>query len=464
VANLTLTKKPQLTLTHKAEPTFTMPMAQEARAVMGQGNPFLPLAPGEIEKPKFTLPEPTWKAARSAMKESAAARSAAKPTTAVSTSGMTSTMPEVKGVNAPGREPMTTLPVNASGGWGATGSLSQARQQLAAGEPSAGVLLQPVPTSSADIKRQIDALTDKQRALRSRAQPTYKVTSRPNNFRALMDEASALQPQIDRLNEKWNLAKGVENEELRRQGWRDATPWDLTLGSLSRGFTNAQYGIESFKGMMGQENDAQKYREQLAGDDYKFITDKWWEDAVSGSAEQLGQQGRQLLDTRTAASIGALGAGGAMLGSLGGGVGAIPGALSGAAAGFRAGSAMVNYEIEAGQAYNEMRANGIEPDTARNIALIVGGANAAIEFIQVDELVKSLRIMKNSGMDTAAERVAKYLAENAMSVGNNVLQEVLQEGATMGGVEAAQQYQTGEHAYSFDEVMNRLEIPPHLPH
>lgn len=70
--------------------------------------------------------------------------------------------------------------------------------------------------------------------------------------------------------------------------------------------------------------------------------------------------------------------------------------------------------------------------------------------------MKSLRIMKNSGMDTAAERVGKYLAGNAMGVGNNVLQEVLQEGATMGGVEAAQQYQTGEHAYSFDEVMNRL--------
>lgn len=81
MAKLTLTKSPKITLTKNPTPTITMPMARDARTVMGQGNTFLPLAPAEIEKPKFTLPEPTYKAVRSAVAENSTAGGFAKAAT-----------------------------------------------------------------------------------------------------------------------------------------------------------------------------------------------------------------------------------------------------------------------------------------------------------------------------------------------------------------------------------------------
>lgn len=343
-----------------------------------------------------------------------------------------------------------------------TGSLAQVQDKLSTGNAGVGMILNPVPTSSASIAEGIKKAEARQREIIGRyseAQGESRMGVTPmtaDEDARLNEELAQLKTELARDNERWNLAKATENEDLRKQGWRDADLKDLTLGSLSRGFTNAQYGLESFKSILGQKNDAQKYSERLEGDDYKFITDAWWEDAISGAAEQLGQQGKQLLNTDTVALMGAGTIGGAIIGAPFGGVGTVPGALGGMATGFKAGSMAANFKIEAGQAYNEMMANGIEPETAKTIAMIVGGANSGLEFMQADELVKSLKIMEDSGLNAGAERVRKYLTDYALGLGNEVLQEVAQEGVTIAGSQAAQKYQTGDWAYSSDEVMGRL--------
>ena len=58
-----------------------------------------------------------------------------------------------------------------------------------------------------------------------------------------------------------------ETEEEEDNGYRDATLKDLTINSLKQGYYNALYGSESFKAMMGSENEKQKYEDILAGED-----------------------------------------------------------------------------------------------------------------------------------------------------------------------------------------------------
>ena len=249
---------------------------------------------------------------------------------------------------------------------------------------------------------------------------------------------------------------------------RDATWGDALLGSLKRGYYNSLYGEETFSKMMGEENEAEKYAKLLAGDEYNFEADGWLRKAVSGAAELLGQQARQFTnpDTLNAALLGAgTFAGGALaLGQAGPQIATpeevitVPAAaLAGLKAGFTAGSATSNLEIEAGHAYNEMIQQGISEEMARNIALGVGGINAALEFVQVDELLKSFKVLNKSGAsDTVLKRIADELAARGIDVAKETAQEVAQEGVTIGGSQLASKMETGDWAYNTDEVLERL--------
>jgi hypothetical protein len=137
-----------------------------------------------------------------------------------------------------------------------------------------------------------------------------------------------------------------EEEELR-----DATFADITWNALKQGYYNSLYGKESYKGMMGWDNEKQQYEDILAGEDYQFEADSWLEKGVSGVANQIGQQFSQWTDPRSLAAAGAGATGAFVLGNAGPQalipeeIITVPGATI---AGIKAGSTMANFEIEAG--------------------------------------------------------------------------------------------------------------------
>ena len=250
------------------------------------------------------------------------------------------------------------------------------------------------------------------------------------------------------------------------QTYRDATFKDYTWNALKQGYYNSRLGEESYDAMLGKENEQQKYLDILASDDYQFEGGNAFEDAIAGAAQLLGQQARQWTNTRTlgaAATGAATGAGiGAVMGAgIASPVTAAGGAITGAKAGFMAGSVASNFEIEAGLAYNEMIEQGVSPETAKKVALGIGGANAALEAVQLDELAKSFKILKNNpATEAAADSLGKRLLDMGMnvtkSVGKETAQEVAQEGTTIHGVQQATKMDTGEKAYTSEEVIDRL--------
>lgn len=241
---------------------------------------------------------------------------------------------------------------------------------------------------------------------------------------------------------------------------RDADLYDLTVGSVKRGYENAQYGREAYKAMQGWDNQMDEYAEKLASDAYNFETKNWVEKGVSGAAELLGQQIRQWTDPTTLAAAGA----GATTAFIAGQMGpqallpeevlTVPGA---AAIGFKLGSAKANMEIEAGHSYLELLENGVSEDTAQVIASLVGGGNAALEALQLDELFKSFKVLDKMGADDSILKIiAKELGARGLDVTKETLQEVGQEGVTIAGTQAGSMIDKGEWAYSADEVAKRL--------
>ena len=241
---------------------------------------------------------------------------------------------------------------------------------------------------------------------------------------------------------------------------REPTLWDMTVNSFKQGYNNASLGQEAWKAMHGQENEMDKYAEELRSDDYNFETDIWWKNAVSGAAQQLGQWGRQMNDPETLALATGMG-GAAFLAGLAGPqalvpeeIVTVPGAFL---AGMTAGNAKTNMEIEGGLAYLEMLENGVSEKTAKTIATSVGAVNAGLEFVQLDELAKAYKVLDQIGADdTLMQTVIKELVRRGIDVATEVGQEDLQELATRMGTQAGRKIDTGEWAYTAEEVGERM--------
>ena len=274
-------------------------------------------------------------------------------------------------------------------------------------------------------------------------------------------DAFALSPQISDLKKELKEIEEAQRRYLMEaEGYRDATPWDLTVGSLKQGYYNSRYGQESYKAMLGQENEKEKYQELLEGDEYKFVPSNWVERGLSGGLSMVGQQARQLTDPRTLGAAMTAAGTAAWLGNAG------PQALApeevvtvpmATGAALKAGSALVNYEIEAGLAYNELLQNGVSEETARTIAQGVGGVNAALELVQLDELFKSFQILQKSGASQSLlQKIGGEVLRRAGSVGSETLQEMAQEGVAIAGVQAGSKLDKGEWAYSGEEVLDRM--------
>ena len=303
-----------------------------------------------------------------------------------------------------------------------------------------------------------------------------KPEQRTNNF-ALWDEYNYMNPFSDSPAASLGYYLGRRLSEVVGSGTeppsaaeevpvkptsesRDPTLRDLTINSYKYGYNNAALGQEAWKAMYGQENEMDKYAEELRSDDYNFKTDSWWKNAVSGAAQQLGQWGRQMNDPDTLTL--ATGMGGAAL--LAGWAGpqalvpeeivTVPGAF---VAGMTAGNAKTNMEIEGGLAYLEMLENGVSEETARAIATGVGVVNAGLEALQLDELVKAYRVLDKIGADnTLLKIVFKELTRRGVDVATESAQENAQELVTIGGVQLGSRLDTGKWAYTADEVGERL--------
>ncbi|GEM_PF-4474164 len=256
--------------------------------------------------------------------------------------------------------------------------------------------------------------------------------------------------------EKRRIAE-IENE---RQRARKANLKDIAFNSAKRGFIQSRYGQECFKEMMGQKNNKKYYEDLLKSYDYNFEPDKWYEKAISGAMELVGQQARQWTDTKTITGAATAATMAAAAGQMGPQVAfpeeivTVPAAF---ATGMTVGSTSANFEIEAGLAYNEMVENGVSANTARRIALAVGTGNAALEALQIDDLLKSVNILNKSAVTKpTAKKIAKYLSERGAHIASETAQEVMQEGVTATGANIGSRIEKGKWEYSAGDVAQRL--------
>ncbi len=335
----------------------------------------------------------------------------------------------------------------------------------------------PVPTkhrTPAEINFDIDQLQKKRKAIMSEAQKLLQqlgpgtevsdVSIRGEIGKRAKEQygkAGEFTPQIKALEKELEQSKAAERKRfMEEEGYRDASPLDLTLRSGKQGYFNSIYGQESYKDMMGLESDKQKYEDLLAGEEYKFLPNGAFQEAVSGGAAQVGQWIRQWSDPRSLAYASSAAGMTALAGQAGPQALApeevltVPGAFF---TGLSVGSAQTNLEIEAGFAYNEMIGNGISPETARTIAAVVGVGNAALEFVQADELLKSFKVLKKfDATKGLAGQLFNELLDRGLDVGGEAFQELGQEGVTIAGVQIANLLEKGEWAYDAPTVAGRL--------
>ena len=319
--------------------------------------------------------------------------------------------------------------------------------------------------TSAGFQRDIDDLNAKTLAISREKDKLSSLKDFAKNSKKIADlskQSFELSKQIADLEKKRDAKKAEEDQALIDSGeYRKANLKDIFVNSAKQGYYNSLYGAESYKSMSGRKNDKEKYANILDSDDYKFVPQGKIASAVSGAAGLLGQQVYQTTNP-TALAMGATAAAGAAIAGQAGPQALVPEEVltvpSAFVTGLKIASAEKNYEIEAGLAYNEMLENGVSEKTARNVAAIVGGVNAGLEALQLDELAKSVQILKNNPLTgEASKRLSQYLIEKGLSLGNETLQEVLQEGSTIAGAQIANKIDKGKWAYSGGEVADRLK-------
>ena len=241
---------------------------------------------------------------------------------------------------------------------------------------------------------------------------------------------------------------------------RSPTLWDLTLNSYSQGYYDSLRSQEAWKAMQGRDSEMEKYTEILNSDKYNFETDKWWQEILSGAAAQAGQWTRQITDPETLALAAGFAGTALWAGQAGPQIAlpeeviTVPGA---ATLGLKVGSAKAGMEIEAGRAYLEMLNHGISEETAALLATGVGAVNGVLDTVQLDELMDAYRILDKVGADDTTRSVIlqelnKRLQDLFMETGL----ETLQMGVSTAGTQIGSKVDTGEWAYTGQEVADRL--------
>lgn len=237
--------------------------------------------------------------------------------------------------------------------------------------------------------------------------------------RELRQKAAELEPYLDTLQKEWKYAMDWEWEEKKKKdGYRDPTLRDLTVGSFQQGYDTSALGRESFRNMWGEEDNRKaELEEKLAGEEYKFIPEEWWEKVLSDVSFRIGGEAFKATSPETLVSIGGTVGTAALMGQAGP-LAAIPEELvtvpGAAIAGYKVGSTATNIEIQAGQAYDAMLKNGVSKETARDIAMIIGGVDGAIDIIPINSALKYLKILDDSG---ASKEAIKFFLNKVEKMG-----------------------------------------------
>lgn len=261
--------------------------------------------------------------------------------------------------------------------------------------------------------------------------------------RELRQKAAELEPYLDTLQKEWKYAMDWEWEEKKKkEGYRDPTLWDMTVGSFQQGYNTAQFGKESYRDMLGEEDNRKaELEEKLAGEEYKFMPEGWWEKLLSQTLAWAGEEAYKALSPEALAAMAGLAGAAVMAGQPGPQLAlpeevvTVPGA---AIMGNRAGSVATNMEVQAGLAYNKMRENGVPEETARDIAMIIGGVDGAIDMISMDSAIKFVKTLDASGV---SEKAIELFGDAAKKAGVDIgpiiettLKTKAQEGVSKAGV------------------------------
>lgn len=261
--------------------------------------------------------------------------------------------------------------------------------------------------------------------------------------RELRQKAAELEPYLDTLQKEWKYAMDWEWEEKKKkEGYRDPTLWDMTVGSFQQGYNTAQFGKESYRDMLGEEDNRKaELEEKLAGEEYKFMPEGWWEKLLSQTLAWAGEEAYKALSPEALAAMAGLAGAAVMAGQPGPQLAlpeevvTVPGA---AIMGNRAGSVATNMEVQAGLAYNKMRENGVPEETARDIAMIIGGVDGAIDMISMDSAIKFVKTLDASGAsEKAIELLGNGLKKMGVDIGpiiETTLKTKAQEGVSKAGV------------------------------
>lgn len=346
-------------------------------------------------------------------------------------------------------------------------------------------------------KKYVDKIAETSEKIKSTYSNAARFLSEPHGMSddEINDYKEKVNKEIDDIVKKSNIP-AYQTANKYKFGNDDvvniadnATLYDITIGSIKKGWVTTRYNMESWKEAEGKPNNKKFYEEKLKEEDYSFVPDSAVEKVVSNALELVGQIAYQTVQPETLKTgmlyAGGFAAGAAALGQSGPQFAApeevvtVPTAFfAGLGKGIAVGNAKASFEVEAGAAYNEMIENGISKDTAKKIAMFVGGSNAALEFLQVDTILDAGKILaKNpvtkefgnkllskAATQTAAKATSKsskaaaskMLKQLAAETASETAQEVAQEAVTTTGANVASKLDKGNWEYSWDEIGQRL--------
>ena len=300
---------------------------------------------------------------------------------------------------------------------------------------------------SSSVKKEMDQLVAQRSEIEQRINKadqkdlgkTYSVDDWDTLHGEDLNAIDEINSRLEALGREYETVKGAEYDALRDEGYRDASWGDVLIKGTKQGYLDTRRTESLWEDVATGSDKAKKYEEKLEDDQYKFLPKNKFQERVLGATQLFGQQIAHYTDPATLALAGA-GAGLAFAAGQAGAQAALPEEVltvpGGALKGFKLGTAIAAYKAEAGAAYEEMLQNGVSDETAWALAQGVGAVNAKLEGLQVDEYLKGLKIMKKFDVTKGlAKQVESYLIERGLGIGNETLQEILQEGVTIAGAQ-----------------------------
>lgn len=229
-------------------------------------------------------------------------------------------------------------------------------------------------------------------------------------------------------------------------GASDDPTWkDVTVGAFKANKMEFDYMEERYKQIMGQPNKADEMKAQLEAEGNDMMIDSSdFKNPNSinglvgrGMANFMGQVALWTGGSLQSVGGAVAGAGIAIgVGQLGPQI-AVPEEIVSvpwmAIKGYQAGSAKYIYQIETASAYDNMIAQGVDPEIAKKTAVGVGIINAGLEMAEIGTIAKSIpgvkqaiATAKNEALETTVKSLTKdYLKTAVIETGQEITQEIV---------------------------------------